>query len=384
MLSKTFCSSPWFHSRITYSGDYEECRWFKKSTEEPINIRNTSIMEFHNSERMRNLRTDLLNGNRPAGCETCYYEDSFNKLSGRQRQLLKSGIQQTDFALTTRSSPHYQHFLRTWQNSGLTNSAPVDLQIDLGNICNSACIMCNPESSSRLHTEYKTLHKLNPIFADPVPYQSWTEDPDALEKFIAELLSIPNIKYIHFLGGETLYDPAFYTICERLIAAGVSRDIIVGTTTNGTIYDDRVERLVAQFKEFHLGISIESVTELNDYIRYPGKITTILSNIDRFLELRSTAPVFVSLRVTPNVFTISELDKLFRYTIDKNVILESCTILFKPSCLRIELVPENIRQQTITKLENFYVGSGKKIRIKDIVFLIAKILNNKKRINGRT
>jgi nucleoside-diphosphate-sugar epimerase len=30
------------------------------------------------------------------------------------------------------------------------------------------------------------------------------------------------------------------------------------------------------------------------------------------------------------------------------------------------------------KLENFYVGSGKKIRIKDIVFLIAKILNNKK------
>ena len=351
MLSKTFCSSPWFHSRITYSGDYEECRWYKKSNSEPINIKQTSLVEFHNSERMRSLRTDLLNGKSPAGCDTCYYEDGFGKLSGRQRQLLKSGIRETDFALATRSSPHYRHFLHTWQNSGETDLAPVDLQIDLGNICNSACIMCNPESSSRLHTEYKTLHKLNPLFADPLPVDLWTQDADTLEKFITELIAIPNIKYIHFLGGETLYDPAFYTICERLIAAGVSRDIIVGTTTNGTIYDERVEQLVTQFKEFHLGISIESVTELNDYIRYPGKITTILHNIDRFLELRSTAPLFVSLRVTPNVFTISELDQIIRYMIDRNVILESCNILFTPACLKIELVPEDIRLQTIAKLE---------------------------------
>ena len=352
MLEKTFCSSPWFHSRLTYNGNYEECRWFKKSNTTPINVKETSLVEFHNSKRMTTLRTDLLAGQSPAGCSTCYYEDSFSKLSGRQRQLLKSGVRQDDFALSMRSSPHYQHFLHSWQNNGHALTAPVDLQIDLGNICNSACIMCNPESSSRLHTEYKTLHKLNSLFKDPAPMMSWTENPDTLEKFITELVSVPNIKYIHFLGGETLFDPAFYVICERLIAAGVSKNIIVGTTTNGTIYDKRIERLITEFKEFHLGISIESVTTLNDYIRYPGKIDNILSNIDQFLALRNSAPLFVSLRVTPNVFTISELDQVFRYMISKNVIAESCNILFDPACLRIELIPNEIRQLTIAKIEN--------------------------------
>jgi MoaA/NifB/PqqE/SkfB family radical SAM enzyme len=353
MLEHSFCSSPWFSLRLTYNGDFEECRWIKKSQVTPINVRNTSLLEFYNSDRMCNFRTELLNGVHPAGCETCRYEDSFDKLNGRRRQLLKSGIRKDAFALSLRSSPHYQHFLHTWQNNGHADYAPVDLQIDLGNVCNSACIMCVPTASSRLHTEYRTkLHKINStLFADPVPYQSWTEDPATLEKFIVELLSIPDIKYIHFLGGETLYDPAFYTICERLIDAGVSQNIIVGTTTNGTIYDTRVERLISQFKEFHLGISIESVTELNDYIRYPGKIAEILPNMDRFLALRDSAPLFVSLRITPNVFTASEIDLVFRYMLSRRVIAESCNILFDPPSLRMEVMPDNIRQNTISKLQ---------------------------------
>lgn len=353
MFEKSFCSSPWFHTRLTYDGTFQECRWFKKQDLAPVNVAATSLLEFYNSERMRSLRQDLLSGAEPAGCETCHYEDSFGKLSGRTRQLLKSGIQQDDFELTIKSSPHYGNFLYSWQNRGISNYWPTDLQIDLGNLCNSACIMCKPEASSRLHQEYTKLNKINSeLFLQPLPFKSWTQDPEILESFISELVQIPGIKYIHFLGGETLFDPAFYTICERLIAAGRAKDIIVGTTTNATIYDERVENLIREFKEFHLGISIESVTELNDYIRYPGKITEILPNIDRYLKLRESSSLYVSLRITPNIFTASELDKLFVYMIERNVIAESCNILFKPEYLRMELMPDDIRQQTIGHIEH--------------------------------
>ena len=351
MFKDTFCSSPWFHARLTYDGDFKECRWFKTNTA-GNNIANTSIMEFYNSDRMKELRMDLLNGKTPAGCSDCYYEDSFNKLSGRTRQLLKSGIRLNEFDLTTRSSPHYDKFLHSYNKNGDSDYYPVDLQIDLGNTCNSACIMCDPFSSSQLQQEYKTLHKINSaLFANPVNYRSWTRDPATLEKFIQELVAIPNLKYIHLLGGETLYDPAFYTICERLVDAGVAKDIIVGTTTNGTIYDPRLESLIKEFKEFHLGISIESVTPLNDYIRYPGKVDHILANIDKFLALRSSSKLYVSLRITPNIFTINEIDQLFEYMIEKNVIAESCNILFKPECLRIELLPHGLRQSIVGKLD---------------------------------
>jgi sulfatase maturation enzyme AslB (radical SAM superfamily) len=311
-------------------------------------------MQFYNGEQMRELRKELLDGRQPKRCNDCYYQDQHGKLSGRIKQLNKSGIMQDHFELSTRSSPHYEYFLHSQHHDGESTYQPVDLQIDLGNICNSACIMCFPVASTRLQQDYKKLHRINPVmFADSADFTTWTRDPNLLDRVVNELIAIPNLRYIHFLGGETLYDSAFYDICERMIAAGISKNVIVGITTNGTIYDSRVEQLIRNFKEFHLGISIESVTELNDYIRYPSDIEDVLANINKFLRLRDSTNLYVSLRITPNVFTISEIDKLLDYMLINNVAGESCNILTRPEFLRIELLPEEIRQETIRKLTEF-------------------------------
>lgn len=352
MLKDTFCPSPWFHLRLLYNGDFKECRWFGHESSSISNISTTSIMEFYNSQAMKSLRTELLAGECPSNCSNCYYEDKFDKLSGRRKQLLKSGINNEHFELSARSSPHYQEFLHSMKSQGHSNMSPVDLQIDLGNTCNSACIMCSPSASSRLHTEYVKLHKINPtLFKDPVSYKSWIQNPALVDKFVNELVALPSVKYIHFLGGETLYIEAFYTLCEKLIEAGVSKNIIVGTTTNGTIYDQRLEHIISNFKEFHLGLSIEAVTQLNDYVRYPCKISGVMDNFDKFLKLRETTNLQISLRITPNVFTIYEIDQVFEYMIANNVIAESCNILFDPDCLRIELLPDDIRQEVLAKID---------------------------------
>lgn len=352
MLKDSFCSSPWIHLRVTYDGNYNQCRW---GNIQPVdnNIQTTSLMQFYNSQEMNSLRLELLNGNKPDHCSKCYYQDKFGKVNGRVKQLNKSGITLDEFELTARSSPHYEYFLHSNQNQGLSNYYPVDLQIDLGNICNSACIMCGPRSSSRLEQDYIKLHKINPQqFKNPNLYTSWTRDSNLVNKFVEELSQIPNIRYIHFLGGETLYDPAFYSICEKLIELGISKNITVGTTTNGTIYDNRVEYLITQFKEFHLGISIESTTNLNDYVRYPSNIDNILNNINKFLSLRKHSTLTTSLRITPNIFTIYEFDKLIDYMIENNITAESCYILDNPSVLRTELLPNDIRQEVIVKLKS--------------------------------
>jgi MoaA/NifB/PqqE/SkfB family radical SAM enzyme len=234
---------------------------------------------------------------------------------------------------------------------------PTDLQIDLGNACNSACVMCDPEFSSRLVADYKKLNQLNSdLFAKPVISQSWTEDAETVERFVQELQSFPYIRYIHFLGGETLYNQAFYNICEQIDGT----DIIVGTTTNGTIYDKRIEQLIPRFREFHLGISIESVTGLNDYIRYPGPTDRILENIRKFVQLRDQHPgLKLELRITPNLFTVYELDLLFEFMIEHDIIAESCNILHQPRCLRMELMPEDIRQEVVKKLQKIVNQLGK-------------------------
>jgi len=352
MFKDTFCSSPWFHLRVTYNGDFNPCRW-QYNNADGTNLRDTHIMEFYNGTQMRELRKELLEGKKPNRCNDCYYQDQHGKLSGRIKQLNKSGIRLDHFELSTRSSPHYPQFLHSAQNDGISEYQPVDLQIDLGNTCNSACIMCSPVASTRLQQDYKKLHRINPVmFADPEDFTPWTRNPKLVDRLVNELLVIPNLRYIHFLGGETLYDPAFYSICERLITAGISKNIIVGTTTNGTIYDQRVQDLISNFQEFHLGISIESVTDLNDYVRYPSKVSDICSNIQKFLALRKNAGLHVSLRITPNVFTISSIDQLFQFMIDNQVSAESCNILTRPEYLRIELIPDDIRRDISQRLQS--------------------------------
>ena len=303
---------------------------------------------------MREFRVEFLDGKKPECCKSCYYQEDFNKLNGRHKQLLKSAITIKDFNLSTRTSPHYGYFLHSLENQGLSPYQPVDLQIDLGNLCNSGCIMCHPVASSKLERDYE---KLNAVDAELFPkldrYQSWTKDPEAMENFINSIKQIMNLGYIHLLGGETLFDPAFYAICDALIAARLSHKIILGTTTNGTIYNDKIERYSKMFKEFHLGISIETISTLNDYIRYPSEISVVIKNIMKFKKLRDeNKRLFVSLRITPNVFTMYEMDQLLRFMWEHDLPAESCNILTDPKHLRIELMPDDIRKETITKIKD--------------------------------
>lgn len=350
MLKDTFCSSPWFHIRIGPSGKFLPCRWGLHD-DTGYNIATTSIAEFMNSDIMQGIRASLLDGDKLRMCSSCHYEDSNNKVSGRQRQLLKSVISITNFDKTFCASPHYEIFEYSATNNGHTNSLPIDLQIDLGNTCNSGCIMCTPTYSSKLSNDYVKLNKLEPtLFKSFSKFKNWADDPILMDKFVAELITIPNIKYIHFLGGETLYLKSFYDICERLIEAGVAKDINIGTTTNCTVYSEELENIIKNFKHVHLGLSIESLHEVNDYIRYPSTIDSVSSNIQKFLDLRKQTNLHLSLRITPTIFSIYHLDTLFEFMINNSIIAESCDILYEPSWLRIELLPPNLIAIALEKL----------------------------------
>ena len=328
MLKDTFCSSPWFHLRINHAGYYLPCRWGPASQPSDHHISNTSLTEYMNSDIMKSIRLDLLSGKSVDICNACYYEDRHDKVSGRQRQLLKSAVSVINFDKTMSASPHWDMFTFTNEHQGQTTQTPVDLQIDIGNTCNSACIMCNPPSSSRLAVDYEKLINIEPkLFKQYEKFKNWSDDENLIEKFVNELAEIPNIRYIHFLGGETLYLKSFYIICNRLIERGLSKNISIGTTTNATVYTPELEHVIKNFKHVHLGISIETVTPLNDYIRWPSEIDQVLANIDKFIELKKQADLQLSLRITPNIFSIYHIDSMFEYMIKNKIIAESCNIL---------------------------------------------------------
>ena len=350
-FEKTFCSSPWLHMLITNNGTYEPCRWMNKTSGRKIDFNNsiqtTSPLQYF-QKSMSGLRKELLEGNSLEMCNDCYVMDQHNKPSGRLRQLLKVGVQQDYFAKSLASSTLKESFDYSVSSQGQTNRTITDWQIDLGNFCNGACVYCNPHSSSKLATEFLKLG-----LTDSVPPPSWCDDTALLDKFINDLIVSPDLSYLHFLGGETVITPGFKKILAALVNAGIAKDIVIGFTTNLTVWSDPVVELLTQFKQVHLGMSIETLTPVNDYVRYPSQINSVVEHLNRWVKLGKDNDWLIQLRITPTCLTVHELTTVYDYAWENNIAVESCNFLDEPAHMRISVLPEEYRKIIIEKITNW-------------------------------
>lgn len=311
------------------------------------------LIEYFNSEYMNKHRQTLLAGEDNNICRKCYYEDEFNKTSARAKQLYRAKIAFETFEEDYEKSQYRDAFEASRANGGKTDLLPFDLQFDLGNLCNSACIMCNTSLSSRLRSDFVSITKAgpDPLFPIHPQVKPWVDEPEFMNKILNDLDALPYIDYLHFLGGEPMIIEGFYSICERLIENGKSKDILLGATTNCTKWDDRMERFAAEYRGFHMGLSIESTSTLNEYVRYPSKNADVFNVFNKFMDLRSrNDEMFLLLLIAPNIFTIYYFDQMIDFMVENRITAESCEILNYPSYLRMELLPEDLRRETIAKL----------------------------------
>lgn len=347
-LKDTFCSSPWFHIRLSHNGQLGFCRWGDQLEQRAefeydpsSNIRNIDPITFF-QQTMTGFRKGMMDGIPQKKCSECYQVDKHDKISGRQRQLLKSGITLEHFEKSTLSSPMLKYF----KADGTTDLRPVDWQIDLGNYCNSACIYCLPIFSSSLATEFKKIG-----FIDELPEKPWVDDPGLVDKFIKILVDTEHLAYLHFLGGETLITPGFKRILEKLVESGISQKTSIGFTTNLTVWDEGTNDLLSKFKEVNLGMSIECFHPVNDYLRYPSKIDQVREICLKWIELGRRMNWFMQFRITPTNLSIMELDTLYDFAYEHEIAVESCNFISEPACMRPSILPKDMREQAIKRLE---------------------------------
>lgn len=330
--------------RINNDGTYGYCRWIDQTVHDSqSHIGITSPRQYF-QQCMAPLRQKLLAGEAPAACGPCYRMDSHGKVSGRQRQLLKTGVRSEYFVKSMQSSPWIEEFA----SNGTTDLMPQDWQIDLGNFCNSACLFCHPQYSSRLATEFKRLG-----WIDSMPPPNWAEDPRLMERFLEALGQSPVIRYLHFIGGETVITPAFRTILRHLIDLGLNRFITIGFTTNLTVWDDEVADLLKQFDRVNLGVSIECVNRINDYARWPSQIDHVMATLERWLALARSQEWYVQMRVTPTLLTVRHLVTVYHYAMTNGLAVESCNFLERPKHLRPSVLPREYRAEIIAELERW-------------------------------
>lgn len=356
----TFCSSPWFHMKIASDGSFRVCRWGKSNDKfyqnNYGNIKNMPPDIWFQTE-MENFRSQFTfeNDYKSNICGDCHKMEQYGKVSGRQKQLLKTGIKtDKDFKKSLASSPWIGEFNKSL--SGKNNDLmPQDWQIDLGNLCNSGCVMCHPVSSSFLETEFKKIGIL-----DRKQPKSWTQDPEALENFFSCLGRSPKISYMHFIGGEPLIMPAFKQILNKLIEYGLNENITIGFTTNLTVWDEELIDILKHIPNLHIGLSVECLDSINDYVRYGSNISSVTSILNKWRDIaKQHSGWLIQIRTTPTLLTIEKLHTIYEYAWENNMSVESCNFLEEPDFLRPTVLPPELRKIAIHNLQNWIKNNDK-------------------------
>ena len=287
--SKTFCILPWVHLSTRPDGSMRVCCTANASSVGPTNDRehggmvgvlkteegkpsNLNVSDFlssWNSTYMKNVRTQMLNGEEPPSCSKCYKEERAGHNSKRmwetaywsKRVDIKKLIEETD------------------QDGSIPPQlAYIDLRF--GTKCQLACVMCSPHDSSSWIKEWKEIYPTventalkqtmmweNKGSVNGSSYNWHKQNPVFWKQFYEQ---IPNMQQLYFAGGESLIIEEHYEILEEVIRQGHAKNLELRYNSNGVEWREDLFDLWSHFKLVRFHYSVDSIGKMNEYIRYPS------------------------------------------------------------------------------------------------------------------
>lgn len=357
-----FCNIPWFELNINQDGSFDLCGCQNdKITMTPLgeewNIKRMSIDDYWNSTRMQEKRRIKLGDTVDPMCKMCQMKDAAGYTSTRQKENLKSVIFQNNFSRSFQQSPHKKLFTE------VTDSNPVSLHLNIGNACNLACKMCNPEASSRIQAFQKHAGWISKDY----DLNHWLHDETGKQHLLDWVARNKDfIQIVHLIGGEPWMIPEFKMILELLQGAG---QINLSFTTNGTSsYTDYYD-LLKCFKKVEIGISIETADSSNDYIRHGSDINTIITNIE---QMKSNMSEFdYCLRTVPQWTSVTRYHTVLEQALKLRMPIDA-SYPARPAWLFASILPNNVKQIATQRLSDFMLKLP----------VVTGVLNNTKNVNN--
>ena len=346
-----FCNTPWYELHIYWDGSFGICcQESHKLHNNDIryNIANMGIMDWFNSKPATQFRLSMFDNQMSSACSTCKIEEQHGGHSRRIRSNQKSVIFMSAFEPSFQQSPGFKHFEYSKNNLGHTNTQPVDLHIDLGNFCNLACKMCNARASSTIASQHvKWGIKQDQKYLG----QDWTKDKTVWNNFKNQLLEIPGLNNIHFMGGETLLTDRLEDLVDTMIEHQ-RFDLCFSFVTNGTVYRPELIDKLKKFRRVGIEISMETVDERNSYVRQGTDTQSVLKNIELYQQLCNNTSITVTLRPAPSLLTVGTHVGMLEYALEKKLLVKT-NFCNEPKFLDIRYLPTDVKELYKEKYQTF-------------------------------
>jgi uncharacterized Fe-S cluster-containing radical SAM superfamily protein len=323
--SKTFCMYPWIHMHTYPSGETWPCCHAEMAVGPVGTTKEQSLIELANSERMCQLRLDMLDEKKNSYCTRCYEQEEAGFFSGRKS-----------------ANKHHGHHINRVAHTDLNTGAFADFNmtywdVRFSNLCNLKCRSCGHIFSSQWYKDQIAL--AGPEYAKNNKQLNYAGkfETDLLEQVLEH---IDYVEQIYFAGGEPLVMEEHYVILEELIKCGRTNVRLI-YNTNFTQLKLKNKLALEYWKSFpnvSIGASLDAMEQRAEYIRAGTRWTDVEQNIQ---DLRLECPhVDFYISCTLSIFNALHITDFHRVWVDKGYIRPqdfNVNILQDPAHYRIDI-----------------------------------------------
>jgi MoaA/NifB/PqqE/SkfB family radical SAM enzyme len=299
-------------------------------------LKKVDIEQAWNSEYFKEIRLKMLRGEKPDNCKNCYYQESKNGNSKRLDSIKQYGL---DVETNLDGSVDYP---------------PIEVDVRVGNICNLKCVHCYTGTSSKWYEDKLLLDKYPNTVKFPLD-NKWIDSDSQVWKYLKE--NIKYIKKINFLGGEPFASKQHNKFIDWCVENNYT-DFELHYVTNGTLisptYIDKLKKF-----DLSLMISLDDFGERSEFLRFPGKWSTIYENAKYLSENNVSRCMF---NWTCYNLNIIRLKKLVEYVNIEfpNIEFKYSDYVTRPPHMSAQNLPRGFKEKVAKELKGlksaqFYV-----------------------------
>jgi len=324
--TNTQCILPWIHLHTWPNNTVYPCCMTPQ--DQPAGSLDThSLREIFNSEQMRTMRLEMMQGLEPSACTRCFEQERAGQFSMRND--------------VNKRFAHHTDIIETTQIDGTVDEMRMPYwDFRFSNICNFKCRSCGPQLSTGWYDDHKRLSNgtLPPGCPDP-------DRPMTMWEQIEPLFD--SVEEIYFAGGEPLIMEEHYRILNHLIELGRT-DVKLRYNTNFSRMRYKSLDVIDAWRHFpHVKIdaSLDGMGAQAEYIRKGTTWQNILDNRER---LRSQAPhVWFGINCTTSIQNALHVSDFWQWCAESGFIDNPnnfhVNLVQDPEWLRLDALPDTVK-----------------------------------------
>lgn len=320
---KVFCMLPWVHMHLWPAGTTYPC--CLADPDLPVgDTQKESLQDIWNGEKMRQLRLNMLNGNKSPECRRCY-------------ELEENNMHTLRLSSNENFKHHWDKVMQTDADGNAGDVSLNYMDIRFSNLCNLKCRSCGPQFSSSWFEDHKATH------GDP-GHPKILQVRDEMKSFMNELDPLlESVERVYWAGGEPLITKEHYQILDKWIEMG-KRDVRMDYTTNFTqmFYKRKTAfEYWNSFEHIRVAASLDANHTRAEYLRKNMDWSQVVQNRKDMLE--QCPHVYFELTPTVSVYNVLNLPDFHKEWIEEGLLEPQnirINILLDPTYMRLQILPE--------------------------------------------